>query len=53
MDHAEQIDSFTNDLESLVNRYRQEYTMTYAAMIGVLVIEVDRLAAEANEPEEV
>ena len=46
-DH-EQIIAFSNDLDALVNRYRVEFDMTYAAVIGVLHMRAHTLCAEAE-----
>jgi len=52
MDHAEQIAKFENDLDALIDRYRVEFDMTYAAMVGSLFIKVHALASEANGEDE-
>lgn len=42
MDHKEQITAFQADVERLVDRYRAEFNLTYAAAIGVLeVVKLD------------
>jgi len=46
---------FANDLERLINRYRSEYDITYAQLVGVLHIQSHLLCREAEErskPEE-
>ena len=38
-----------NDLERLINRYRDEYDITYAQLVGVLHIQSHLLCREAEE----
>lgn len=53
MDHIEQIEHLENDLEMIIERYRKEYDMTYASMIGVFMLKVHQISAEAyEEPED-
>ena len=49
MDETQQIVAFENDLESLVNRYRHEFNMHYASMVGILEIQAHVLKCEAVE----
>lgn len=35
-DDAEQIRHFQNELDKLIQRYRHEYNITYASVIGIL-----------------
>ena len=49
MTEKEQTDHFANDLDSLVERYRKEYEISYAATVGVLQMKIHTLCAEANE----
>lgn len=49
MSEKEQIFSFADDLDRLVERYRQEYDMTYAAAVGVLQMKSHLLCVEASE----
>lgn len=61
MTNLEQTTAFSNDVDKLVERYRQEFDMTYATVIGVLTmkshcmtqecIEINRIQRE-NENEE-
>ncbi len=37
---------FANDLEALINRYRSEYDLTYAQLVGVLHIQTHLLCEE-------
>lgn len=52
MSHVDQIEHLENDLETIITRYRKEYEMTYAAMIGVFQLKVHQLSAEAYEETE-
>ncbi len=52
MDISEQIEQFENEVERVVARFRQEYSLPYACMVGSLTIKAHELAAEANSPEE-
>lgn len=47
MTAEEQIEHFENDLDALVERYRSEYEMTYAAMVGCLQLKIHALGDEA------
>lgn len=49
MSDKEQTDHFANDVDALVERYRSEYEMSYAATIGVLQMKIHLLCAEAAE----
>lgn len=49
MSEKEQIDHFANDIDNLVERYRSEYEMSYAAVVGVLQMKIHLLCAEAAE----
>lgn len=53
MDQKEQIGRFSDDIEALIDRYRKEYDLSYAAAIGVLQIKIVLLATEAlDNPDE-
>lgn len=53
MSHVDQIEHLENDLDRIIERYRSEYDMTFAAMIGVFQLKVHQLSVEAyEEPEE-
>src|SRR5687768_1848922 len=47
MTEKEQTDHFADDIDALVNRYRSEYDMSYAAVVGVLAMKMHLLCAEA------
>lgn len=49
MSDKEQIDHFANDIDNLVDRYRSEYEMSYAAFVGVLQMKIHLLCDEASE----
>lgn len=45
----DQTTHFANDLERLINRYRDEYDITYAQLVGVLHIQSFMLCREAEQ----
>ena len=47
-----QITAFADDLTKLVNRYRYEYDLAYASVIGALMMKCWQLSAEVEEGEE-
>jgi len=49
MTEKDQIDHFANDVDNLVERYRIEYDMSYAAVVGVLQMKIHLLCEEASE----
>lgn len=52
MDSKEQIKHFANDIDNIVDRYRAEYDMSYAAVVGVFQMKIHLLCAEAAERED-
>lgn len=52
MSEKEQIDHFSNDLDRLVERYRNEYDISYAAVVGTLQMKIHLLCDEASESED-
>jgi len=44
----EQIDQFANELDKLVDRFRKEYEITYASVIGALVMKTHLLCNESQ-----
>lgn len=52
MTHKEQTEAFSNDLDALIDRYRQEFDLSYAIVVGVLNMKIWLLCAEATEDEE-
>lgn len=49
MDADEQIKHFANELDNLVDRYRVEYDLSYAAVVGALAMKQHLLCNEAEE----
>ena len=52
MRQAEQIAHFEKDLNALLDRFRSEYDLPYAAVVGVLHMTAFKLCQEAMEEEE-
>lgn len=55
MTEGEQTTHFANDIDRLVDRYRQEYSISYISLIGVLYAKATLLTNEAcdrSHPEE-
>ncbi len=48
MNNIEQGAAFARDLEALVNRYRREFDLTYAQIIGFLHMEAYVMCAECS-----
>ncbi len=49
MTEKEQTDAFADDLDKLVERYRQEFEVSYAVVIGTLQMKSWLLSQEASE----
>lgn len=49
MNDKEQIDAFADDIDKLVERYRQEFEITYAAVVGVLFLKAHLICNEASD----
>ena len=49
MTEHEQIDAFSDDIERVIQRYRNEFQISYAAVIGILFIKAHDLAQETLE----
>lgn len=47
MTEKDKIDHFADDLDRLVDRYRKEYDMSYASVVGTLQMKINMLCAEA------
>lgn len=47
MSDKEQTDAFADDLDKLVERYRLEFEITYAIVIGALHLKAHLMCAEA------
>ena len=52
MSPNDQIDHFAGELDKLVERFRAEFDLTYAAIIGVLHIKAHMLISKAMGNEE-
>lgn len=52
MDKKEQIFQFGDELDKLVERFRAEYDLSYAAVVGALQMKIHLLCKEASELEE-
>lgn len=42
---------FSHDLDALIERYRIEFDITYAQLVGALTIRVWRMSKESQEPD--
>lgn len=47
MNDKQQTQAFADDLDALVNRYRSEFDMTYAQVVGTLFMKAHLLCAES------
>lgn len=47
MERDTQIDAFENEIEKVIARFRQEYQIPYASLIGVLQLKQYELCKEA------
>lgn len=47
METSQQINAFAGDLDSLVHRFRYEFDLSYASVIGVLTLKAHALCAES------
>lgn len=52
MDANEQVKQFADDLDNLVDRYRDEYDLNYAAVVGALFMKAHLLCDEAGDEAE-
>jgi hypothetical protein len=52
MDNGEQIEQFQNKLDKLVNTYTEEFDLSIAAMIGILMCKIYELLANSNDDED-
>lgn len=48
MSHNDQTNDFADDLDKLVERYRQEFEITYVQVVGCLHLKIHTLCAEAS-----
>lgn len=49
MTNNEQTNAFADDIDKLIERYRQEFEMTYAQIVGVLHMKSWLLRDEASQ----
>jgi hypothetical protein len=49
MTDREQLDHFANDIDNLIDRYSDEYDMSYAMVVGVLEMKINSLCREASK----
>jgi len=49
MSEQEQTNAFAEDLDRLIERYRKEFEITYASVVGTLFLKATLLANEAAE----
>jgi hypothetical protein len=52
MDTGDQITQFENEVEAVIVRFRQEYELPYAAMIGSLALKQHELCQEAIDSDD-
>lgn len=52
MSERDQIAQLETEIDKLVDRFRAEYDITYAATIGTLQLKIHRLSCEAVEQSE-
>ncbi len=52
MSEQEQIFHFGDELDKLVNRFRAEYDISYAAIVGTLFMKAQLLCGEAEDRDE-
>jgi hypothetical protein len=49
MTESQQIFAFSDDIDRLVDRYRTEFNITYASVVGVLFMKAHLLCDEAEK----
>lgn len=49
MSESEQTQHFANELDALVNRFRAEYSLTYASLLGALYLKAHMLCQESMD----
>lgn len=49
MNERDQTQHFSDDLDALINRYRTEYDISYAAVLGALQMKIWLLCYEAKD----
>lgn len=48
MTHTQQITAFDNDILALINRYRREFDLPYASVIGTMQMRIMELYEDAG-----
>lgn len=49
MNESEQVTHFADDIDKIVDRYRDEYDISIASAVGVLQMKIHLLCREAEE----
>lgn len=49
MSESEQVQHFADELDKLVERFRKEYELSYASVVGALMFRIHTLMIEAQE----
>ena len=52
MSDKEQAEKFGEELDNLVDRFRDEWDLSYAVVIGLLTVKAQALCAECSESDE-
>lgn len=52
MSEKDQIKLFADDLDKLVDKYRNEFDLTYAAVVGALFMKAQLLCSELERGDE-
>ena len=52
MSRIQQVAAFANDLDNLIDRYEQEFDLTYVEVIGVLHLKTHLMCRDAEEDDE-
>ncbi len=48
MTDKEQTDAFANELDKLIDRFRDEFDLSYAVVCGTMLLKIHTLFAEAS-----
>lgn len=52
MSESDQIKQLGDEVDKIINRAREEYDITYAAVVGVLQMKIHLLCEEAQDQDE-
>jgi hypothetical protein len=52
MSEKEQVDQLASDVDAMINRYRTEYDLSYASVVGVFQMKIHMLCEEAADRSE-